>query len=141
MTTDYISPDNVLVVSFGDDPERDTNAYQALTDLKQLDSQGQTHIIGAAVVTRDLDGRVEVKSDVVRCVIEEGPAEDAVEVADGEVAPEAPAGVGSPRFGYDATAVVARATHQRVIAFIPKRDGKTQTVTQTYILDRPRQRF
>jgi len=84
---------------------------------------------------------VEVKSDVVRCVIEEGPAEDAVEVADGEVAPEAPAGVGSPRFGYDATAVVARATHQRVIAFIPKRDGKTQTVTQTYILYRPRQRF
>jgi hypothetical protein len=28
-----------------------------------------------------------------------------------------------------------------VIAFIPKRDGKTQIVTQTYILDRPRQRF
>jgi hypothetical protein len=81
---------------------------------------------------------VEVKSDVVRCVIEEGSAEDS---ADDGVEAEAPAGVGSPRFGYDATAVVARATHQRVIAFIPKRDGKTQTVTQTYILDRPRQRF
>ncbi len=74
-------------------------------------------------------------------MIEENPAEDPVEVADGDVAPEAAGGVGSPRFGYDATAVVARATHQRVIAFIPKRDGKTQIVTQTYILDRPRQRF
>ena len=64
MTTDYISPDNVLVVSFGDDPERDTNAYQALTDLRQLDSQGQIKIAGAAVVTRDADGRVDVKSEV-----------------------------------------------------------------------------
>jgi hypothetical protein len=35
---DYFSPDNVLVVTFGDDPEDDNNAYQALTDLKQLDS-------------------------------------------------------------------------------------------------------
>jgi len=64
MTTDYISPDNVLVVSFGDDPERDTNAYQALTDLRQLDSQGQIKIAGAAVVTRDAGGRVDVKSEV-----------------------------------------------------------------------------
>jgi hypothetical protein len=81
---------------------------------------------------------VEVKTDVVRCVIEENPAEDSL---DSDLAPAAGAGVGSPRFGYDATAVVARATHQRVIAFIPKRDGKTQIVTQTYILDQPRERF
>jgi uncharacterized membrane protein len=64
MSADPFSPDNVLVVTFGDDAETDTNAYQALTDLKQLDSQGQIKIAGAAVVTRDLDGRVEVKSDV-----------------------------------------------------------------------------
>ena len=64
MSPDYLSPDNVLVVTFGEDPENDTNAYQALTDLKQLDSQGQIKIAGAAVVTRDLDGRVEVKSEV-----------------------------------------------------------------------------
>ena len=32
----------MLVVSFGDDPENDKNAYQALTDLKQLDSQGRS---------------------------------------------------------------------------------------------------
>jgi hypothetical protein len=81
---------------------------------------------------------VEIKSDVVRCVFEENPAEDP---ADGDVAPAAGPGVGSLRFRYDATAAVARATHQRVVAFIPKRDRKTQIVTQTYILDRPRQRF
>jgi hypothetical protein len=42
MSPDYFSTDNVLVVTFGEDPKNDTNAYQALTDLKQLDSQGQT---------------------------------------------------------------------------------------------------
>jgi uncharacterized membrane protein len=64
MSTDYISPDNVLVVTFGDDPEHDTNAYQALTELRQLDSQGQIKIAGAAVVTRDTGGLVDVKSEV-----------------------------------------------------------------------------
>ena len=64
MSTNYSSPDNVLVVTFGDDPEHDTNAYQALTDLKQLDAQGQIKIAGAAVVSRDADGRVDVKSEV-----------------------------------------------------------------------------
>jgi uncharacterized membrane protein len=64
MTPDYFSPDNVLVVSFGEDPENDKNAYQALTDLKQLDSQDQIKITGAAVVTRDGDGRVDIKTDV-----------------------------------------------------------------------------
>ena len=64
MSPDYFSSDNVLVVSFGEDPENDTNAYQALTDLKQLDSQGQIKIAGAAVVTRDPDDRLDVKSEV-----------------------------------------------------------------------------
>ena len=64
MSPDYFSPDNVLVIGFGDDPENDANAYQALTDLKQLDSQGQIKIAGAAVVTRDPDDRVDVKSEV-----------------------------------------------------------------------------
>ena len=54
----------MLVVTFGDDPEHDTNAYQALTELRQLDSQGQIKIAGAAVVTRDGGGRVDVKSEV-----------------------------------------------------------------------------
>jgi uncharacterized membrane protein len=64
MSPDYFSPDNVLVVTFGEDPENDKNAYQALTDLKQLDSQRQIKIAGAAVITRDLDGHVDVKSEV-----------------------------------------------------------------------------
>ena len=64
MPTNYFTPDNVLVVTFGEDPENDKNAYQALTDLKQLDSQNQIKIEGAAVVTRDGDGRVDAKSEV-----------------------------------------------------------------------------
>ena len=64
MSPDYSSSENVLVVTFGEDLSKDTNAYQALTDLKQLDSQDQIKIADAAVVTRDLDGRVEVKSEV-----------------------------------------------------------------------------
>ena len=64
MHTDYLSPDNVLVVTFGEDPENDKNAYQALTNLKQLDTQDQIRITAAAVVTRDLDGRVAVKTEV-----------------------------------------------------------------------------
>jgi uncharacterized membrane protein len=64
MSPDAFSPENVVVVTFGDDPAKDTNAYQALTDLNQLDLQGQIKIGGAAVVTRDRDGRVVVKSEV-----------------------------------------------------------------------------
>jgi uncharacterized membrane protein len=64
MSPDYYSPDNVLVVTFGEDAADDKNAYQALTDLKELDSQGQIKIAGAAIVTRELDGRVEIKSEV-----------------------------------------------------------------------------
>jgi uncharacterized membrane protein len=64
MSPDYLSRDNVLVVSFGEDPQNDTNAYQALTELKQLDSQGQIEIAGAAVVTRDPDDHIDVKSEV-----------------------------------------------------------------------------
>ena len=64
MSTDFIAPDNVLVITFGDDREHDTNAYQALTDIRQLDAQGQIKVAGAAVVSRDADGRVDVKSEV-----------------------------------------------------------------------------
>jgi uncharacterized membrane protein len=64
MSSNYFYPDNVVVVTFGDDPANDQNAYQALTDLKQLDSQGQIKIAGAGVVTRDLYGRVDIKSEV-----------------------------------------------------------------------------
>jgi uncharacterized membrane protein len=64
MSPNYYSPDNVVVVSFGEDAANDKSAYQALTDIKELDSQGQITLAGAAVVTRHLDGRVEIKSEV-----------------------------------------------------------------------------
>ena len=52
MSSNYPSPDNVLVVTFGEDAEKDQNAYQALTDLKQLDSQGQIGIAGGVAGER-----------------------------------------------------------------------------------------
>jgi uncharacterized membrane protein len=58
------SPDNVLVITFGADPKNDSNAYQALTNLKELDTQGQIEVVEAAVIERGLDGQVTVKSDV-----------------------------------------------------------------------------
>lgn len=51
---------NVVVVSFPDD----SNAYEALTTLKQLDSQRQIELSAAAVVARGEDGHVEVKDEV-----------------------------------------------------------------------------
>jgi len=60
MTDDILTLDNIIVVSFPDD----ATAYQALTTLKELDSQGQIKVVDAAVVTRSDDGHVEVKDEV-----------------------------------------------------------------------------
>jgi uncharacterized membrane protein len=60
MTDDVFTPENVIVVGFADD----STAYQALTTLKELDSQGQIKVVDAAVVTREDDGRVRVKDEV-----------------------------------------------------------------------------
>lgn len=83
---------------------------------------------------------VEMEPNVVRCVIEEGtgdpPADDDAEAAgESGLTPE------SLSFSYNATAAITRATGRRVVAFIPKRDKKTLTSTQTFILDQPRRRF
>jgi uncharacterized membrane protein len=51
---------NVLVVSF----EVDENAYAALTELKELDSQGQIELDAAGVVVRQEDGRLLLKDEV-----------------------------------------------------------------------------
>ncbi|MGO8904390.1 MAG: DUF1269 domain-containing protein [Solirubrobacteraceae bacterium] len=51
---------NVAVVTFAQDSE----AYEALTSLKQLDSQGQVELRAAAVVIRDDDGKVVIKDEV-----------------------------------------------------------------------------
>src|SRR3954462_13096003 len=52
--------ENVLAVNFGDDAE----AYKALTQLEELGEQGQVELVGAAVVVRGEDGRVDTKAEV-----------------------------------------------------------------------------
>lgn len=54
------STENVISVSF---PE-DRSAYRALTELKQLNSQGQIGLHEAAVIVRDDGGKVTVKDQV-----------------------------------------------------------------------------
>jgi uncharacterized membrane protein len=51
---------NVVVVNF----DQDASAYEALTNLKELDGQGQIHLRAAAVVVRAEDGRLTVKDEV-----------------------------------------------------------------------------
>ena len=51
---------NVVVVQFKQDPE----VYEALTRLKELDSQGQLRLTAAAIVERGEDGHIEVKDEV-----------------------------------------------------------------------------
>jgi uncharacterized membrane protein len=60
MGTDEFSPVNVVAVNFSED----SKAYEALTTLKELDSQGQIKVDQAAVVTRVDDGRIDVKDQV-----------------------------------------------------------------------------
>jgi uncharacterized membrane protein len=54
------SGNNVIAVAF----DEDSKAYEALTVLKELDSQKQLDLQGGAVVTRSEDGHVEVKDEV-----------------------------------------------------------------------------
>ena len=60
MSTNGFSPQNVIVVGFADD----NRAYEALTTLKELASQGQVELTEAAVVTRDEDGHIDVKDQI-----------------------------------------------------------------------------
>ncbi len=60
MTDTGFTPENVVVVNFTDD----TSAYQALTNLKELDSQGQIKVVEAAVVTRGDDGQIQINDQV-----------------------------------------------------------------------------
>ena len=52
--------ENVIAVSFAED----ANAYEALTNLKELGDQGQVGLAGAAVVVREDDGKIVVKDEV-----------------------------------------------------------------------------
>jgi uncharacterized membrane protein len=54
------SVSNVIAVAF----DEDANAYEAITRLKELDSQHQIGLAAASVVVRHQDGTVEEKDEV-----------------------------------------------------------------------------
>jgi uncharacterized membrane protein len=60
MTDTRFNPANVIAVSFA----QDSNAYEALTDLKELANQGQISLEGAAVVARAADGKLDEKDTI-----------------------------------------------------------------------------
>ena len=60
MEDNEFTPENVIVVGFSDD----NAAFEGLTTLKELDSQGQLRLIEGAVVTRADDGHIDVKDQV-----------------------------------------------------------------------------
>jgi hypothetical protein len=83
---------------------------------------------------------IEIDRDAVRCLIEEGAPDPTI--ADGDDGAHGPSPTpDSSAFQRDSSAAVTRATGRRVVAFIPKRDAKAGTAKQTFILDRPRERF
>ena len=55
-----VSADNVISVSF----DADSNAYAALTALKELDAQSRVGVEAAAVIVRGDDGTLSVKDGV-----------------------------------------------------------------------------
>jgi uncharacterized membrane protein len=60
MTSNGSSPQNVIVVGFADDDR----AYEAMTTLNELASQGQIGLTEAAVVIRADDGQIDVTDQV-----------------------------------------------------------------------------
>ena len=55
-----MSGNNVIAVSFAEN----VAAYEAFSNLKELDGQGQVSLRGAAIVERDLDGQLVTKDQV-----------------------------------------------------------------------------
>lgn len=74
MQNEQFSSENVLVITFGEDPSNDSNAYLALTDLKELDLTHQIKLTGGTVVARGADGRVDVKAEIDQDPSYEGTA-------------------------------------------------------------------
>jgi len=60
MAEEFAGQQNVIAVTFAED----SKAYDALTAIKELDSQGQIELIGGAVVSRGEDGRVDAKDTI-----------------------------------------------------------------------------
>ena len=57
---DEFSRENVLAVSFSEH----SNAYEALSRLKELDAKGEVGVRGAAVVVREEDGKIVTKEEI-----------------------------------------------------------------------------
>src|SRR5690242_6667651 len=55
-----MTAENVIVISFAED----NSAYEAFTNLKELDEQGQVSIEGGAIVQRKEDGSIVTKDSV-----------------------------------------------------------------------------
>jgi len=62
MSTYGVNPDNIIVVGFVDDDR----AYEAMTTLNELATQGQIGLAEAAVVIRDDDGHIDIKDQVAQ---------------------------------------------------------------------------
>jgi len=60
MLEDSFTHENVLAVSFSEH----SNAYEALTRLKELDARDEVSVRGAAVVVREEDGKVVTKEEI-----------------------------------------------------------------------------
>jgi uncharacterized membrane protein len=60
MAEEFAGQQNVIAVTFAED----SKAFDALTAIKELDSQGQIELIGGAVVSRGEDGRVDAKDTI-----------------------------------------------------------------------------
>lgn len=83
---------------------------------------------------------VELDGDRVRCVVEEAPPVAATD-DDGDQLPDPDFSPESNRYRNDATAAVARVMRRRVVAYIPKRDAKTDLASQVFILHRPGRKY
>jgi hypothetical protein len=59
MADEASSPDNVLVRF-----EHDANAYEAMNNLRELDSQRQVDLRAATIIVRHEDGRLEIKDEI-----------------------------------------------------------------------------
>jgi hypothetical protein len=82
---------------------------------------------------------VAIERDVIRLVIEEGEADPEPDPdADGEAAEVRLSQAGLKQ---QATATVARMTGRRVVGFIVKSPKQSDTSTQTFLLERPSERF
>jgi len=60
MLEDEFSREKVLAVSFSEH----SNAYEALSRLKELDAKGEVGVRGAAVVVREEDGKIVTKEEI-----------------------------------------------------------------------------